>query len=252
MRLGLILCVLFTAAWCEAQEGIPEPPASDTSIPRTVDEAVKVLKTEWLSEEHLGWILRNPKDHVVISLHLPFGTGVRNTFKLWGGNPELLASCGTHHAEECSSIIFERLWESVREDADPELVRKLDCQFRLIEGIQIEYKGFYALRIGEVLKRVQEQIDRQLATLASELGPTCETSLRLQAAGKAKLNCWVRAEFSEDRRDPVSLERFFGWFSWRNGFRVFHSPPQIELVFHEKCAWPEQPVHFLPPQVRDR
>ena len=234
-----------------AQEPSPE---SDAPLPRSVDEAAVILKTKWLSAEDLDWILRNRKHVVAAELHFPFGTGVRNAFKLWGGNPELLASCGVRHPEDCSWRIFERLWELVRADADPVLVRKLDCQFQLAEKIQIAYKGFYALRMGEVLERVREQIDRQLADKASELGPGCEPTLRLHPTGDPDLSCWVRAEFSEDGQDPISLERFSRWFGWRNGFRVQHSPPEITLSFHEKCAWPERPTgeDFEPPEVRRR
>ena len=158
----------------------------------------------------------------------------------------LLASCGTTQAEECSGIIFNRLWASVREDADPALVQKLDCQFRLIEQVKIEYKGFYALRVGEMLKRIQEQIDQQLPTRTSGAAAPCETSLRLQPTGNPNLKCWVRVEFSEDGGGPVSLDRLLGWISWRNGFDVLNSPPDINLRFHEKCAWPEPPPQFQP------
>jgi hypothetical protein len=33
--------------------------------PRTVDEAVQVLKAKWLKPKDLEWILRNPKEQVV-------------------------------------------------------------------------------------------------------------------------------------------------------------------------------------------
>ena len=53
--------------------------------------------------------------------------------------------------EGCSVVIFNGLWESVRADADPLLVRQLDCQFQLAEAIRINYKGFYKLTTGELL-----------------------------------------------------------------------------------------------------
>lgn len=52
--------------------------------PKTVDEAVQILKTKWLKPKDLDWILRNPKDQVVWTLYRPFGTGVRNEFGLLG------------------------------------------------------------------------------------------------------------------------------------------------------------------------
>src|SRR6266567_1761570 len=111
--------------------------------PRTVDEAVQILKTKWLKPKDLDWILRNPKDEIVWSLYRPFGTGVRNEFGLWGDNQALRNSCGNKDPEGCSVVIFNRLWESVRADADAPLVKQLDCQFQLVEAIHINEAGFY-------------------------------------------------------------------------------------------------------------
>ena len=224
--------------------------ATSSSVPHTVDEAVQVLRTR-LSGSDLDWILRTPRDEAITRLHLPFGTHVRNEFRLWGGNPELLQSCGVADPEECSGIIFERLWEAVREDADPSLVRRLDCQFALAASIQVRYADFYRLRVGEVFERLQEQIDKQLPTLRSHMAAACDTSLSLRPVGEPKLRCWSRAEFSEDGADPVSLERFLGWYGWRNGFSAVHAPPFIEARFYEKCAWPSRPDHFRPERKRD-
>jgi len=252
MLIRLISSLLVSAALCFGQAKAPKAPkaqASRATPPRTVDEAVRLLKTKWLSEKDRNWILRNPKDQVTATLHLPFGTAVRNEFQLWGGNPELLASCGVDDPEECSGIIFHRLWESIRREADPELVKKLDCQFQMLDEIKIDYRGFYALRLGEMLQRMQEQIDRQLLDRAHGPEATCAASLCLLPTGSPNLRCYVRAEFSEDGRKP-SLSLFLGWIAFRNGFDVLHSPPQIELPFRDKCAWSEQPRHFQPKGVR--
>jgi hypothetical protein len=52
--------------------------------PKTVAEAVQVLKTKWLQPKDRDWILRNTKDEVRSRLYMGFGTGVRNQFGLWG------------------------------------------------------------------------------------------------------------------------------------------------------------------------
>ena len=49
-------------------------PALSPDAPRTVEQAVEVLKFDWLSESELDWILRNPQNAVTAGLHLPFGT----------------------------------------------------------------------------------------------------------------------------------------------------------------------------------
>lgn len=220
--------------------------AESADIPATVEQAVQELRQNWLSKEELDWILRNPKGQVVATLHLPFGMQVRNEWRLWGGNKELLASCGVEDAEECSGIIFMHLWESLRKDADPLLVKQLDCHFQFMEQIHINYKGFYKLRIGEILTRVQRQIDDQLPDLASRFPEGCSSRLDLQPKGDPNLSCWSRVEFSEDGRDPVSLDLLLGWLSFRNSFEVNHFPPVIQLDFYKKCSWPEQPREFKP------
>jgi hypothetical protein len=204
------------------------------------------LKAKWLKKQDRDWILRNPKDVVTVELHLPFGTAVRNDFGLWGRNAELLASCGDQDAEACSRVIFDRLWESIRADAEAELVRRLDCQFALVEQLQIRYAGFFKLRIGEIVTQMGAQIGRQLEGGLPRTAAGCDAALTLSLKGRPNRDCWSRAEFSEDGRDPVSLQRFLGWFSWRNGFRVKHSPPALDLDFETKCAWPQRPTWFEP------
>src|SRR5438477_10436667 len=105
---------------------------------------------------------------------------VRNEFRLWQGNAALLRSCGVSEPEECSGIIFDRLWETLRTFADSGLVRALDCQFKLSEGVQIRYAGFYRLRLAEILDSVQAQIDRQLPRLRSTLPASCSVAVGLQ------------------------------------------------------------------------
>jgi hypothetical protein len=240
-----IILLLFLATLPQAT-----PPAKNP--PKTVAEAVHILKTRWLDADAEDWILRSPRETVGTRLHLPFGTGVRNEFKLWGGNPELMESCGVDDPESCSGVIFDRLWDSIRADANPELVRQLDCQFDLAKRLKISYAGFYKLRMGEMFDRLQMQIDQQLTSGAVTPAAGCPAELRLVPRNEPNLKCWVRAEFSEDERDPESLERFFNWIGFRNGFDVRHSPPTLEMTFHEKCAWPEPPKYFHPPKRKRR
>jgi hypothetical protein len=60
--------------------------------PTTLDEAVAHLVSV-LSEEDKATVRDTPEDDL-IRFHHGWGTGIRNGFGLWGGNPELLASCG--------------------------------------------------------------------------------------------------------------------------------------------------------------
>jgi hypothetical protein len=182
-----------------------------------------------------------PREQALATLHLPFGTAVRNPFKLWAGNEELLASCGTSEPEECSSIIFEHLGRSLRDDANPELVRRLDCQSKLAERIEINYKGFDKMTVGQMLDSIQRQIDQQMALISKSEGPICQSSLRLETKGDRDLKCFVRAEFAKRESSPIHLDVLWGWVGWRNGFQMLHDPPTIRLAFNRKCAWPGQP-----------
>jgi hypothetical protein len=220
--------------------------AGQDKPPQNVAAAVAQLRQTWLDPKTQDWILRNPEDEVVTTLHLPFGTGVRNAFGLWGTNKPLLASCGTEQAEECSSVIFSALWRQIRASADSKEVAKLDCQFALVDSLQVRYKGFHKLRTGELVNDLQRQIDAQLPEVVKRLPGGCAPQFILRVVGNPKLTCFVRAETSEDGRDPMSLSWFFAWFGWRNAIEVSHRPPALELTFQQECVWPEIPKHFAP------
>jgi hypothetical protein len=189
-----------------------------------------------LSPEDLEWIRRNPKGVVTTELHLPYGTGVRNEFGLWGKNLPLLKSCGTNDAEECSGIIFSALWDKVRSETDPVLGKSLDCHFSALDRISIDTTGWYKLRLGELLTDLQKQIDQQSTAYA------CSKPIKIVTRGEPNLECFVRVEF--EKKDQLS--RLFQWIGFRNAFSVMHNPPNIELHFNQKCAWPERPKYFAP------
>ncbi len=213
------------------------PPAQDDTVwPKTVDGAAQRLRDR-LSPEDLQWIRTNPKDVVTSQLHLPYGTGVRNDFGLWGQNRTLLKSCNTDDAEECSGIIFSRLWDKVRAETDPVLSKSLDCHFSSLERIEINTAGWYQLRLGQVLTDLQQQIDKQATPTVG-----CNDAIKIVVLGDPDLQCFVRVEYEE----KDSLGRLFQWVGFRNAFSVTHNPPNIDLTFNQKCAWPERPKHFAP------
>lgn len=232
MKQLVLILAAATFVGCAASSPVAEP-----TWPTSVEQAVVVLRHD-MSEETVEWVRRNSVDDVAASLHLPFGTGVRNAFGLWGRNRRLLASCGTPDAEECSDKIFRSLWASVRAETDPELGAALDCQFSLVERVTIDTRGFHSMRIGEVLQSVQRQMEKQVAPAGRE----CQQTVRLVPENEVDLSCWTRYEFE----DPATLHQFLNWFSWRNGAEVFHYPPEVRLRFGERCAWPEPPTWFNP------
>jgi hypothetical protein len=219
-------------------------------IPTTVDEAVFVLKTKWMSPQDLNWLLRNPQKQAVAILYRPFGTSVRNQFELWGRNQELRDSCRENNAEACSVVIFNRLWESVRSNTDPALVRQLDCQFQLAETIHINFRGFYKLTTGKVLKAMQSQIDDQMAKFAASGTPSCQNSLMLEVAGKPDKSCFIAAPFARHRKDQkgqpteATLETILWWLGRSNFFITSYAPPKVTLNFARQCQFPTPPYLY--------
>jgi hypothetical protein len=138
------------------------------------------------------------------------------------------------HADDCSGVILDALWQSVRQQAAPAATRALDEQFQRVEAIKIDYAGLNFIRISDAIARIQAQIDQQAA-------PASGSPLRLTVSGDPDLNCYTRADFVGD---PAPLDLLLNWLSWRNGFTVRHDPPNVELVFHEKCCWGTPPTHF--------
>lgn len=229
-----MLMLVFSAPFLAAQK------------PKTVDEAVQVLKTKWLKPHDIDWILRNPKEDVVWKLYRPFGTGVRNEFGLWGDNESLRDSCGTKDPEGCSVVIFNRLWESVRADADPALVRQLDCQFQLVKTLHVNLTGFHGMTTRYMVRQLQSQIDSQLPTLEVSGASVCQKTLTLEVAGKPDMDCYVVAPHGKDASSSVNdmpLDRAFGALGLQNLFSTIHNPPRITLEFARKCQFP-QPFPF--------
>ncbi len=210
--------------------------------PKTVDEAVQVLKTKWLKANDRDWILRNPKDEVQGRLYMGFGTGMRNEFGLWGDNQALRDSCGTNNPEGCSVVIIDRLWEAVRADADPAIVHQLDCQFQLTQTIRVSLKGFNQVTTREMIKRLQSQIDIQLAKSKASQIPSCQSTLALEVAGDPDLSCFVVAPHRKEEAkylDDLTLDEALRVLGVRNLFRTVHYPPKIAIDFYRRCQFPK-------------
>jgi len=250
----ILLFFLLTPLVAQTNVGKPNAPLtqSATNVPKTVDEAVAVLKTKWLSAKDLDWLLRTPQKRAVATLYRPFGTGVRNKFHLWGDNQQLRDSCGVNDPEGCSVVIFNRLWESVRSDADPSLVRQLDCQFQLAEAIEINYKGFYGITTRGLLEQLQSQVNAQMANLEHASTPPCQNSLTLEVEGKPVKDCFVDASFARHRKGQpndqptdqpteANLETVLGWLGVRNFFMARHVPPEIVLNYSRQCQFRNPP-----------
>jgi hypothetical protein len=214
--------------------------------PKTVEEAVQVLKTKWLRPKDRDWILRSSKDDVLNRLYMGFGTGIRNQFGLWGNNQALRDSCGTQNPEGCSVVIINRLWESVHSDADPELVRQLDCQFQLAQSIHVSLKGFNQMTTGYMISHLQSQIDSQLGVVAGSGMSGCQSSLALEVAGKPNMDCYVAAPHSSEQPkfwDDLSLDQALAVLGKGNAFKTVNYPPKLTLDFVRQCQHPKPPLY---------
>ena len=82
-------------------------------VPRSLAEAVRVLKTK-LKAEDLKEI-SHMKEEDLIRLHMGLGLYIRNAFDLWRGNSELMSACGAQHPDDASMTIIQSLWKTLRE-----------------------------------------------------------------------------------------------------------------------------------------
>ena len=239
IQICTIAMLSLVLAACAPREPSAAQAPMNVPWPSTVDEAVTRLLGD-LATEDVDWMRRNPRETVTSHLYMGYGTGVRNEYGLWGGNDDLLKSCGTEDPEGCSVVILEAMWDRVQAQTDPALRSSLQCQFATAHKIQIDTAGWYLLTVGEVLDAMQTQIDRQVADAASA---GCPSQLRIVPVGDLDRHCFVRAEFETDVPLDVALTRL----GFRNGFTSRHVPPNLEFNFSEACAWPERPIQFAPP-----
>lgn len=89
-------------------------------VPKSVDEAVDVL-LQRLTQNARNQISEFDEDDLPI-LSMKIGTYIRNEFKLWSDNDELLFDCcriaGVDgiHPDSASGLIIRRLWEFLRQE----------------------------------------------------------------------------------------------------------------------------------------
>ena len=82
-----------------------------SSPPLTVDEAVERLLFALKDEDKLA--IAAMEEEYLYDLHFTLGLAIRNA---WLHKPEsqLLASCGTSHPDDASSIIIGALWRTLQ------------------------------------------------------------------------------------------------------------------------------------------
>jgi len=96
-----------------AGDGDEDPgEATPDDWPSTVDEAAAEL-VAGLDAESMTTLLATERADL-IQYHHGWGTGIRNSFGLWGGNDALMKSCGKPHPDDCSMVIIEATWDRAK------------------------------------------------------------------------------------------------------------------------------------------
>jgi hypothetical protein len=133
----------------------------------------------------------------------------------------------------------------VRADANPTIVRQLDCQFQLAEAIHINREDFHKLTTGELLEALQSQVDEQLAKMKAAGKQACEDKLTLEVVGKKPdLKCFVDAPFMKELAESDNLEKTLSGLGGLNLFTASHVPPKITLTFARKCQFSTPPYLY--------
>lgn len=126
------LCLVFTLATIGGCSSVvqnepdtqstlkPTAEGADDSIPKTCDGAAAYI-AEHLDDDGRKTLRYTPRWNL-IQFHHGFGANIRSGFGLWGGNPDLLASCAQKvglasiHPDNASSVIIDKVWSIINSD----------------------------------------------------------------------------------------------------------------------------------------
>lgn len=217
---------------------VPEKIAALSPLPKSVDEAVAALKDK-LSEANLEQIsLMREED--LIGLHFGLGTWIRNAFGLWGGNGELLASCGSAdmHPDDASGIIIHALWKSLR-DARPDASLRVELERRL--ALPVRPFSVRKLTCAQFVEKLNEAMGVALAAAGEPAD-----SVRFVAVNSPGVSadtvistvplCRVWGTTPEDCYRPTQLDRYF----W-GVLTVLKPPSTVEVSFEPGNGWIDRP-----------
>jgi hypothetical protein len=113
-----LLCVLLmflALAALPAQAAEPKVercPLAQRPLPQSLTEAVDLIVKE-LDSKSRATLLQTKREDL-IQFHHGWGTGIRNSMCLWGGNDQLIRSaCGGKlcHPDDASMLIMEAVWD---------------------------------------------------------------------------------------------------------------------------------------------
>jgi hypothetical protein len=87
---------------------------AEDRMPKTVSEAVDHMISALDREEKE--LIRTADETDLGQFHFGLGTGMREVFKLWHGNRDLLKSSGSEdmHPDDATMVIVEALWRRLQ------------------------------------------------------------------------------------------------------------------------------------------
>jgi hypothetical protein len=112
MRVISLLSVVLSLSVVSAQDAKKEnPPQQRRNAPATLAEAHAELERIF-SPQELAKIDSMPSEDGMIQYHMPFGTGLRNRWGLWGDSPlaKHMQELGFSDADAMSGVILETFW----------------------------------------------------------------------------------------------------------------------------------------------
>jgi len=208
--------------------------------PRTVTEAVStLLKTIPVAEK--DYLLEMPEERL-IDLHFGLGLYIRNFLIRHGGvgggyNKELVKSCAKEaeedeeemHIDGCSGIIIGALWNKLRNEADPALVKDLDEQYSLLNKIEIKNRNYRQKNLGEII----DDINLQLTDLLVSIPARSDTAGKLMITTTPSIDLTAHrgSDFIAYRdflgADSIPLLKLLEWLEEHYWLRMKRQPPQI-------------------------
>ena len=134
--------------------------------PKSLKEAVDLLISE-MSEEYKNYVQSLPEDEL-IQFHFGFGLGIRNRFGLWGGNYDLLESCGSRdmHPDDASGVIIHAVWRELQASRSDH--REFAQLLSLYNSLELNDVRIRNLTAPEVAEHLEEAVNKALLKLSKD------------------------------------------------------------------------------------
>jgi hypothetical protein len=227
---GLVFCVLLTG--CVSHREVAQINSRE-AWPRTVEEAVTRLSSQ-MSAEDKAYIATKPEEEL-IQFHHGWGTSIRNEFGLWRGNTQLLASCGSSDMDpdSASFVIIKATWMKLRQETDPELIRKTDALRATAKAIVLKAPVFAWRPMSNALAAFNTAASDFYANQTNK-----QEYARVEVVISGSLTPDWPVVFENPEAMDVSLYDVIRMIAINHGFSVFYESPRIRI--HREIEKPDK------------